>query len=80
MRIIMIVCTRLNLRAVHKRRPLSGGRGFVQCEHFAYKEGEGSIFYDFVRTSFMDGPLPVLCTTAQLTKVGYMQTGQWSLD
>jgi len=27
-----------------------------QCEHFADKEG-GSIFRDFVRTSFMDGPL-----------------------
>jgi len=31
------------------------GRGLRQCVHFADK-GEGSIFRDFVRTSFMDGP------------------------
>jgi len=30
--------------------------GLSQCRHFADK-GEGSIFRDFVRTSFMDGPL-----------------------
>jgi len=36
------------------------GRGFSQYRHFADK-GEGeSIFRDFVRTSFMDGPLTVL--------------------
>jgi len=31
-----------------------GGRGLSQCGHFADK-GEGSVFRDFVRTSFMDG-------------------------
>jgi len=30
------------LRAVHKRRPQSGGKGFVQCEHFADNMGGGS--------------------------------------
>jgi len=84
---------------VHERRPQSGGRGFVQCGHFADKEGRGvlqmrtsalfgaknfgffkiygvsarlrreeglnhcgqrrSIFCDFVRMSFMDGPFSV---------------------
>jgi len=32
-----------------------GGRGLNQCGHLADK-GEGSIFRDSVRTSFMDGP------------------------
>jgi len=31
-------------------------RGLSQCGHFAHRE-EGSIFRDFVRMSFMDGPL-----------------------
>jgi len=31
------------------------GKGLSQYGHFAY-EGEGSIFRDFVRTYFMDGP------------------------
>jgi len=31
------------------------GRGLSQCGHFSDK-GEGSLFRDFVRTSFMDGP------------------------
>jgi len=85
------------LGSVHKRRPQSGERGFVQCGYFSDKgflqmwtsalfgaktsyfrnlrcdctnkwEGgwakrtffgqgrEGSIFCDFVRTPFMDGP------------------------
>jgi len=33
-----------------------GRRGLSQCGHFADK-GEGSIFRNFVRTSFMDGLL-----------------------
>jgi len=32
-----------------------GGRGLSQCGHFSDK-GEGSIFRDFVRTSFMAAP------------------------
>jgi len=42
----------------------SEGRGFIQCEHFSDKErhfsdkeGEESFFRNFMRTSFMDGPL-----------------------
>jgi len=33
------------------------GKGYSQCEHLADKGGEGSIFHDFVRTSFINGPL-----------------------
>jgi len=33
-----------------------GQRGLNQCGHFS-KKGEGSIFHDFVKTSFMDGHL-----------------------
>jgi len=29
-------------KAVHKRRPHSGGRGLVQCGHFTDNEGGGS--------------------------------------
>jgi len=32
------------------------GEGETQCGHFANKEGRKSIFRNFVRTSFMDGP------------------------
>jgi len=35
--------------------PHGQGRGLSQCGHFADK-GEESIFRDFVRTSFMNGP------------------------
>jgi len=34
------------------------GEGLSQCGHFADKGRGGSIFGDFVRTYFMDGPLP----------------------
>jgi len=33
------------------------GKGFEPDGHISDKEGEGSIFRDFVRTSFMDGSL-----------------------
>jgi len=33
-----------------------GGGGLSQCGHFADKGDKESIFRDFVRTSFMDGP------------------------
>jgi len=55
-----------------------GRRGLRQCGHFADKEG--SIFRDFVRTSFTDGPLAVydfdahimlrVCSTFQGTGYG----------
>jgi len=35
--------------------PHEQGEGLSKCRHFADK-GEGVIFSDFVRTSFMDGP------------------------
>jgi len=34
-----------------------GKSGFVQCRHFEDKGGGRSVFFDFVRTSFMDGRL-----------------------
>jgi len=36
---------------------ISGRGGLSQCGNFADKGGGGSIFYDFVQTSFTDGPL-----------------------
>jgi len=33
------------------------GRGLSQCGHFSDKGEGGSIFRNFVRTSFMDDPL-----------------------
>jgi len=36
-----------------------GQAGLSQCEDIVNKGGEGSIFRDFVLTSFMDGPLVV---------------------
>jgi len=34
-----------------------GKGGMSQCGHFSDKGGWGQFFRDFVRTSFMDGPL-----------------------
>jgi len=34
----------ISLGAVHKRRPQSGGRGYVQCGRFSDKGGRGSLF------------------------------------
>jgi len=40
-------------------------RGLSQDGHFADKR-EGSVFRDFVRTSFMDGRIPQIVTRQQL--------------
>jgi len=45
----------LKIRIFHTWTRVGGGE-VSQCGHFADKE-EGSIFRDFVRTSFMDGTL-----------------------
>jgi len=39
-----------------------GGKGLSQCGHFADKGVRESIFCDFVRTSFMDGPSRIIAS------------------
>jgi len=45
----------------------SSGEGFSQCGHFSDKGGRGSIFRDFVWTSFIDRPLGKIFSTFSLT-------------